>query len=82
MSRAVHVQRRYDTVIFLSMDFSIFGGSHPHANTVGDGAALPVARAAALAEMIEQLETLADMQAVSALLCGDTADRVRKTSFG
>ena len=46
------------------------------------GRALPVARAAALAEMIEQLETLADMRAVSALLCGDTADRVRKTSFG
>jgi 2-methylcitrate dehydratase PrpD len=46
------------------------------------GRALPVARAAALAEMIEQLETLADMRAVSALLCGDTLDRVRKTSFG
>jgi hypothetical protein len=28
------------------------------------------------------VETLADMQAVSALLCGDAADRVRKTSFG
>jgi 2-methylcitrate dehydratase PrpD len=46
------------------------------------GRALPVSRAAALAEMIEQLETLADMRAVSALLCGDTVDRVRKTSFG
>jgi hypothetical protein len=46
------------------------------------GRALPVSRAAALAEMIEQLETLADMRAVSALLCGDTAGRVRKTHFG
>jgi 2-methylcitrate dehydratase PrpD len=46
------------------------------------GRALPVSRAAALAEMIEQLETLADMRAVSALLCGATAGRVRKTYLG
>jgi hypothetical protein len=32
--------------------------------------------------MIEQLETLADMRAVSALLCGATAGRVRKTYLG
>jgi hypothetical protein len=46
------------------------------------GRALPVSRVAALAEMIEQLETLTDMRAVSALLCGATAGRVRKTYFG
>jgi 2-methylcitrate dehydratase PrpD len=41
------------------------------------GRALPVSRAAALAEMIEQLEMLADMRAVTALLCGATVGRVR-----
>jgi hypothetical protein len=51
-------------------------------SSCGIGRALPVSRAAALAEMIEQLETLADMRAVSVLLCGDTAGRVRKTHFG
>jgi len=45
------------------------------------GRALPVARTAALAEMIEQIEALADMRALSALLCGATAGRVRKTRF-
>jgi 2-methylcitrate dehydratase PrpD len=46
------------------------------------GRALPVSRAVALAATIEQLETLADMRAVSTLLCGDTAGRARKTQFG
>jgi len=40
------------------------------------GRALSVSRAAALAEMIEQLETLTDMRAVSALLCGAAVSRV------
>jgi 2-methylcitrate dehydratase PrpD len=40
------------------------------------GRALSVSRAAALAEMIEQLETLTDMRAVSALLCGAAVGRV------
>jgi hypothetical protein len=46
------------------------------------GRALPVSRVAALAEMSERLETLTDMRAVSALLCGATAGRVRKAYFG
>src|SRR5215472_3968041 len=40
------------------------------------GRALSVSRAAALAEMIEQLETLTDMRAVSVLLCGAAVGRV------
>src|SRR5262252_3192277 len=41
---------------------------------------LPASRATALADMIERLETVADMRALSALLCSAAAGRVRKTA--
>jgi 2-methylcitrate dehydratase PrpD len=44
------------------------------------GRALPGLCARTLADMIEQLETLADMRALSALLCSAAAGRVRKTA--
>jgi len=46
------------------------------------GRALPGSCARTLVEMIEGLETLADMRAVSALLSDATAGPARKTSFG
>jgi len=45
------------------------------------GRALPGSRAKALADMVERLDTLADMRTLSELLCDAPAGRVRQANF-